>query len=465
MQISEPFCFEKIATDLSKSDLHPPLYFWILHLFVLLLGVHPYTGILLNLLLQLFSIIPLFLLAKKILKQEQKAAFTVLLWTISSATISIPFTARPYELLSLEHILFALFFYQWLHNGRKMYLAGIGIILAAGVLTHYTFIYVAAGYGIYTLFHVKKLGWKKVFSFALTGMAGLMLLPLLHPHFADSFALQQERTQSFSWSEWPSRAGKVVLAYIQFYAPALSLKFILLQLPKKMILLLFAVGSVLTGCILWFFRKWWRECFEQLRNQEDFLFTGFFFAWITLVSVGPFLLFLTPFHAMGGQYQVCLYPYFALLTTLLLYSFVPKNLFRIGFCVLMGVSSSFLIFGQVQLQSWYAYLVRDVQENPLIVVNATDRRAFPRLIPYLQPGQQILMDENATYKNDSLMQELFFHHQPFLMITTPEGRYARMSRWYAPKCHMYYDFRDGVILETRVFNVQPFSLPLPSKSK
>lgn len=42
-EIKEPFCFRRIASDLCTNDLHPPLYFWLLHLFVLNLGVHIYT--------------------------------------------------------------------------------------------------------------------------------------------------------------------------------------------------------------------------------------------------------------------------------------------------------------------------------------------------------------------------------------------------------------------------------------
>src|ERR1700709_1770959 len=33
MDIADPYCFRKIATDLCTNDLHPPLYFWLLHLF------------------------------------------------------------------------------------------------------------------------------------------------------------------------------------------------------------------------------------------------------------------------------------------------------------------------------------------------------------------------------------------------------------------------------------------------
>jgi len=58
------FCFNKIGSDLARYDIHPPLYFWMLHLWSLLFGVHLWTGPSLNLLFVLVTTFFLFSLAK-----------------------------------------------------------------------------------------------------------------------------------------------------------------------------------------------------------------------------------------------------------------------------------------------------------------------------------------------------------------------------------------------------------------
>ena len=32
LKVEKPFCFNKISHDLSHYDIHPPLYFWLLHI-------------------------------------------------------------------------------------------------------------------------------------------------------------------------------------------------------------------------------------------------------------------------------------------------------------------------------------------------------------------------------------------------------------------------------------------------
>ena len=38
------FCFGLISSDLLQYDIHPPLYFWLLHIWTLIFGVHLWTG-------------------------------------------------------------------------------------------------------------------------------------------------------------------------------------------------------------------------------------------------------------------------------------------------------------------------------------------------------------------------------------------------------------------------------------
>src|SRR5574342_1093609 len=48
LQIDQRFCFKKIGLDLANTDIHPPLYFWLLHVWALPLGINLWTGPSLN---------------------------------------------------------------------------------------------------------------------------------------------------------------------------------------------------------------------------------------------------------------------------------------------------------------------------------------------------------------------------------------------------------------------------------
>ncbi len=57
------FAFKEISDDLAQFDIHPPLYFWLLHIWSLLFGVHVRTGPLLNVVIFLVTALFLFRLA------------------------------------------------------------------------------------------------------------------------------------------------------------------------------------------------------------------------------------------------------------------------------------------------------------------------------------------------------------------------------------------------------------------
>jgi uncharacterized membrane protein len=80
--IDEKFCFQKISRDLARHDIHPPLYFWALHTWCIVVGVHHWAGLSLNLLIFIFTAVVLFQLARSTLSNDLSAAAVVLLWAL-----------------------------------------------------------------------------------------------------------------------------------------------------------------------------------------------------------------------------------------------------------------------------------------------------------------------------------------------------------------------------------------------
>ena len=83
LQVERKFCFERIGSDLARYDIHPPLYFWLLHLWSLIIGIHLWTGPSLNILFSIITIPLLYRLANLILKNPVEAAMVAFVWALS----------------------------------------------------------------------------------------------------------------------------------------------------------------------------------------------------------------------------------------------------------------------------------------------------------------------------------------------------------------------------------------------
>ena len=441
--ISSPNCFNKIATDLSLNDLHPPLYFWLLHLFVLNFGVNIFTGILLNLILQLASLFFVFKLASLLFEDKNKGAFTALLWALSPACVMVSLNARPYELLELISIIYLLNFFLWYKNATRINALLLAMIGSIGLLTNYTFIYLIASCGLFTLINYKTSGWRNISAFIVAAFIAFESMTMIHPSYAHSFMLQHSRAQTFNIHELPMRILKSVLSFIEFFIPVLSLKQpgITISMPFVVILTLVLVVILL---LLYLFFKPIKLLFTdsfiiKLKSIYHDQNLKIFFSLFSILSCAiliPYFLFITPFHAMGGQYLVLLYPLIAIVVSAFIFSisnkfliFFPGIFFTGSICVL----GTMIWWNQHN----YIHLIEDLQKSKVVIVTDMDRRAFPRLIPYLKPGQKVLMNENATTVSDSL-NNILNGQTPVMIINGKKSGNREIK----------YDTNDGIIFYT-----------------
>ena len=107
IRIEHAFCFKQIGLDLAFTDSHPPLYFWLLHIWLLMLGVELWVGPLLNVLIALGITLSLFGFASEMLANKQEAALVTFTWALNPGIILVSTIARPYELLALWALLYA----------------------------------------------------------------------------------------------------------------------------------------------------------------------------------------------------------------------------------------------------------------------------------------------------------------------------------------------------------------------
>lgn len=419
-----PDGFEQIAADLSKTDLHPPLYFWLLHAFTLLpIGLFN-AGLLLNLLLHLTGLFVLLKIARQLELAPPATFFVATAWCLSPAITGVGFYARQYELLGVINLLLFYTFIRYRTAESFKRLPVMLAIIALGMLTHYLFIYFSFAYAGY-VFLVER---NKKLTLQLLGLNALALLLMMavHPGIFSQFALQQQRAQQFAFSEMPGRVGKTILAFMQLLLPVLSLKKLLLALPKVATMLVSLV--IVAGAAFFIFSNRTLFNLRKIESKEYLILWMLLFS-ITL-AVLPYLLFLTPFHAMGGQYLVLVYPY--LLIGLGIW--LGKQLKALAAVLsIMGVGFLLQLLVQYRQQKSCEPLLASLQKSNLVVVNAVNRRGFLRLVPYLN-NQRIVMDEQASpclYQEEKV---LFVSEEP---LNNP-----------ACKAVNTYDLQDGVTFYT-----------------
>jgi Dolichyl-phosphate-mannose-protein mannosyltransferase len=341
------FCFEKIAVDLSQYDIHPPLYFWILHLWSGIFGVNSWTGPSLNIVFAIITIYLLYRFAQNSLNNSDEAKIVVLIWALSPAVITISLEARQYDLLTLIALAFTLQTVKFADLSRQFSLKDaviFALLVAAGALTHFNFLLVVLGCCIFLTIRLIKNNLSRLIIAAICVGVGYLLFVLLHPHFYSSIIQWRGYVHDpYTFAELFTRVKQVGVAFSDFFLPWHSLS---LVLAFSVILL---VGGIWVAI----------RMLKQPSTGLDFLkiiqtenMNGlFFFFWNFGVTTILYIAFLSPIHAMGPKY---------LNIAWLFFGFIPVMLLgRLGFLK----HSMTLLFCTVMLLSATASVIYTINQN------------------------------------------------------------------------------------------------------
>jgi hypothetical protein len=154
----------RIAPGLAAYDVHPPLYFALLHGWLVLVRGDVWGGRALNLVLAALAILAIFGLARTLGFRRFEAALAALVWAVSPAVVGISAIARQYDLVALTTVLLV-----WgvvrvtspgeagpgpAQPGRARLWTGLvwtAAAAAAALLTHYQAALLVAGAAVYVL--------------------------------------------------------------------------------------------------------------------------------------------------------------------------------------------------------------------------------------------------------------------------------------------------------------------------
>lgn len=340
-----PVPFGTIRHDLAVSDIHPPLYFWLLAVWLRLLPVAVWTGAALNVPIALATLLALFLLARRVMADELLAAAVALTWAVSPSVIGVSGLARQYDLLALVSVLTvwqAIRFADREVSLRWRDGVFLGLTVAAGALTHYHFAVVLVGVGLVVVVRTvvvartvearaargsgvreaaARFGW-----FALACAAGAVLFWVAHPEFSASFVRQGVQAAATSAGTMRTRVYWAARTFLGFFGLEKALVATVSANPRLLGMLVgwakatgvatgLAVLAAAAAALMPVVRERYRKVLAAI--GPDALSVLFVLVFNAGALVFLYLTFRSPEHAMRARYLAMVWPFMAFVPVLL----------------------------------------------------------------------------------------------------------------------------------------------------
>ncbi|TSD02800.1 MAG: hypothetical protein Athens071426_383 [Parcubacteria group bacterium Athens0714_26] len=375
-------------THLSFHD-HPPLFFIIQHIFFEVFGDSLFVARLPSALAGVFSIVLVFLIAKRVFKNEYAALLAAFLLAVNNAHVWVSRSSILESVLIFFIFLNIYAFLKFIEN--KKYWWFFGLTLGLVFLTKYTGFFLLPVYLVYLLIARRDLFHGPYFYGALF-LAGIMFSPVIIYNFylwknTGHFDLQFAYVFKQNTPEWRVSLGKNQEPFSKMIDNLLSL--------YSISSLIAVTGGIIASIILWF---------KKRDNFLMFLWLLFIFITLVLVAVGSAFRFISLYTA----------PFVFLITFLFVY-FKEKfsggylaTVFKIIFIIFMVYETVFMIggiffdfpdFGIAKLDRYFDNVFGD--NRSLAVPRSTnphlDRIIQESIKKYKPSGKPIMIiyDENA----------------------------------------------------------------------
>ena len=168
-----------------KNDVHPPLYYLLLRGMATFQidSFSKWSGLILNNIIFVISSILIFMIVKKLGKNENLAILTVLVNALILGTIEMSLYVRMYELLSMFILLLTYVVFLLYEKVSLKNLILLGITLILGCLTQYhfcifAFVIILVLFG----FLLKEKRYKDIFKIIITIVISALSYLIIFPH-------------------------------------------------------------------------------------------------------------------------------------------------------------------------------------------------------------------------------------------------------------------------------------------
>lgn len=432
LAIEKLLCFGTIRRDSATMDYHPPLYFWLLHLWTLVTGVGLGTGAALNLILASCTALALYQLAGHVGLDRVCGLVTVWIWLLSPAVMGTSVLVRQYELLALFTVLLVWRLERSAGEGKtggpKEFLL-LALLTAGGVLTHFNYVIVVIGCMVYQLWQY-WLQRKTVLLLPVGAMfSGGVVSIIMNPLFYRSFLLLRQHGEEWGIEAFAQRLGRVVSGVMGFIVPERVWVVLASQVsPGVITAALLSVVVILFLC--WFGRtRCQRDGVVSCVFGQHVRLSWFMLFWIGIGLIGQYLSCASPPQAMGGRYLSPLWPFVALGLVAGLCTWTGK---RTRF-VLLAVLCLGLFLGDATKAGHSIVLARRnpsftefLEKYDRVVTDRLANGFFLRIIWYL-PDDRLVYGESQEDLYSHLAQ-VSTATGSVLFISEPGGSNTRMER-------------------------------------
>ncbi len=398
------FDFGQIISGLAKHDVHPPLYFCLLHIWTLVVGVKFWTGPSLNLIIDVLCGAALFGLARRLLRDPVAAALVVLIWSVSPAVRMTSSMARMYSLEALFSVLFV-----WLLLGatdrerapaRPLLSACLlALATAGGMLTQYQFVLIVAGGAAYVLLRLVRFDRRRCVRALLAMAAGLVIVWLVEPAVFAQFRRQAaSRPEAFSLPLLRDKLNGTAGTVFQFFgldarrlqgAAARPLRLWGLlpgQHLSSLVLLAFwaCVAAALALALPWS-RRW------LARRDWSGGLALLFLVWIGGTIIAQNLAFLSEPKVLSARYLAVAWPLLAFVPVLVSRALLPRwpcvvaAVFCLGFMVPLSLAP-------VNYAAWSGPLPK-LSNAHRVVIDCPRSLAVPRTVWWLPSHALVYVDD------------------------------------------------------------------------
>jgi hypothetical protein len=321
-----------IATDLSSWDVHPPLYFGLLHAWLLATGMHVWAGRALNLVFAALTVIGIFGLARALGFKRLEGALAALVWAVSPAVVSVSAIARQYDLVALTTVLLVWGLVDAVKERRGgirwLYVLWLAVATAAALLTHYQAVLLVAGAAVYVLAGpllpsrgARRGSW---WPPLLALLAGALAAAVLAPGWTTAFVHERSKLDAFSAHVLTEKLSAISDTLGRFAG-----------LPGG-VTGWAVVAVVLLLAVLMVVPRTRRALTERMRTARPGWWVVLFFLAVTAGGVClQNLLFLSMPPRLSARYLAMAWPFVAFLP-LLLFGLWPRARYALtaAFCVL-----------------------------------------------------------------------------------------------------------------------------------
>jgi hypothetical protein len=382
------WCFQTIASDLRTYDIHPPLYFWGLHVWTYCFGTHLWSGPALNSVLFVVTFFVLFRLLREVFESDLPAGLAVFLWAVSPQVIDVAMNARQYSLLTLIAVGFAWALLRLVRPGpwSKLAMLVLPLCAAAGMMTQYQYFVVIAGGAALALLLVasRRIPPARAAAVILLLACGAALFWLLNPHFLEMMSRQRVGSQPFDAAVAHSRVKRVIAELAAFALPVA---------PHRRYALWAALCLLLPGILAL------RSIRADLRNRSaqgnpsPIAQLAFLGGSVAAGIIGMYVLFITPEHAMGARYLGAVFPFVAFGLVLALRT-LPRQAACAAAAALclwqVGASLNVALTSRADASAQFAAAVAWQPDTSTVLLDNITRGVVPGIVSHLPDHALVL---------------------------------------------------------------------------